>query len=587
MTIVEKNICLSRCAFLQHVACVLCLAVVMLVAMVACQDGDHGIAQRRFYYAKLDSALTRMNDCEADLLVRLRGMKQEATTKSGGELFFYCKQIASNYMYYIPDSAFVYIDRCSVMADENGRSDWKAEAEIMRSRVLILTGMLSEAREVLNRVSRMPLTASNRMDYCVEEINYWNDIAIYQNEERPSEKSMLYADSLLMLADSPNSPYNIYGRLFAAPEGGGDGFLADLTSFVDDMDPDSEWYGRLAIYAGVMTGLKGDMRDESLRYYVNGLCCDVRHVSRHMLMLPSVAAMALADGELEYATRFYNVTVSVQQAFPQRVHNSSGGLQSSMMRYHDQMMEKVNSDRRVSNILLAVVSTLAIVAAVSAVYNIKQFRRKSALNRELQTSMKQLEDSHAAMQQLVDELKKKDEELNGRNRELEESNAQLNEANYVKEEYIGGMFATCSEYLEKMSKFKQLINRKLKTGLQEDCVRLTESVDVRTNVELQELWAHFDDVFLNLFPDFVNQFNTLLQPDKRIVLRSGERMNTDLRIYALIRLGINSSVKIGRILGISSQTVYNATMKIRSRAANPDEDFNSSVRNLKGVEAKG
>lgn len=585
MNVIEKNIRPCRRAFL-HVAGVLCLAAILLASMTACRDNDEGIAQRRSYYARLDSALTQMEDNEANLRVRLGGMKQEARTKSGGELYFYYKQIANSYTYYIPDSALVYIGRCSSVADESGRADWKAEAEIMRSKILVLTGMLTDARNTLDAIGRMPLTESMRKDYYVEEINYWNDFAIYQNKPRPTTESMLYADSLLMLADSPTSPYNIYGRLFAEPLGKGDSFLADLMTFVDNMNHDNEWYWRLALYAGVMAGTHDGMRNESLKYYVDGLCCEARNVSNHMLMLPSVASMALADGELEYATRFYNATVSVQQDFPQRVHNSNGGLQASLMHYHDYMMESVTADRRISNVLLVVVSMLAIVAVVSAVYNIMQFRRKSALNRELQTSMEQLEGSHAAMQQLIDELKKKDGELNDRNRELEQYNVQLNEANYVKEEYIGSMFATCSEYLEKISKLKLLINRKLKTGLYEDCLRLTDSVDVRANGDLQDLWARFDDVFLNLFPDFVNQFNTLLQPDKRIVMRNGERMNTDLRIYALIRLGINSSVKIGRILGISSQTVYNATMKMRSRAANPDEDFSASVRNLKGIDTQ-
>ena len=584
MNIIEKNIYqTNRRSFLQHVIGVLCLAVVLLTSITACQDSDEGIAQRRLYYAKLDSALAQKKSNEDALLVRLDGMKQEARTKSGGELYFYYKQIASSYMYYIPDSALAYFDKCSKLADQSGRADWKTEAEVMRSKVFVLTGMLNDARNSLDAVSRMPLTESTRKDYYVEEINYWNDLAIYQDVERPSKGSMLYADSLLALDASPTSPYNIYGRLFAAPLGQGDTFLSDLMAFVDNMNHDNEWYGRLAVYAGVMTGTRDSLRNESLKYYVEGLCCELRNVSNYLLMLPSVANMALADGELEYATRFYDATITAQQAFPQRVHNSNGGLQSSLMRYHDYMMDSVMQDRHVSNVLLVVVSTLAIIAAVSAAYNIKQFRRKSALNRELQTSMDELKDSHAAMQQLIDELKKKDVELNDRNRELEQYNVQLNEANYVKEEYIGSMFAMCSEYLDKISKFKLLVNRKLKAGQYEDCLRLTDSVDVRANGELQDLWARFDDVFLNLFPDFVNQFNTLLQPDKRIVVRSGERMNTDLRIYALIRLGINSSVKIGRILGISSQTVYNATMKMRSRAANPDADFSAAVRSLKGI----
>ena len=98
--------------------------------------------------------------------------------------------------------------------------------------------------------------------------------------------------------------------------------------------------------------------------------------------------------------------------------------------------------------------------------------------------------------------------------------------------------------------------------------------------EQHELWAKFDDIFLRLFPDFVEQFNELLRPEERITLRQGEKLNTDLRIYAMVRLGISSSTKIAKILGLSTQSVYNARQKMRARATLSDEEFAARVRRL-------
>ncbi|MBR5068001.1 MAG: hypothetical protein IKX25_01230, partial [Bacteroidales bacterium] len=98
--------------------------------------------------------------------------------------------------------------------------------------------------------------------------------------------------------------------------------------------------------------------------------------------------------------------------------------------------------------------------------------------------------------------------------------------------------------------------------------------------EQHELWAKFDDIFLRIFPDFVEQFNALLRPEERIALRQGEKLNTDLRIYAMVRLGINNSTKIAKILGLSTQSVYNARQKMRARANESDEEFAVRVRRL-------
>ena len=101
-----------------------------------------------------------------------------------------------------------------------------------------------------------------------------------------------------------------------------------------------------------------------------------------------------------------------------------------------------------------------------------------------------------------------------------------------------------------------------------------------SHTELKELYANFDRIFLQIYPDFVKDFNTLLKPDEQIVLKRGEILNTELRIYALVRLGLNDSVKISRFLHCSVQTVYNTRQRIRNKAIIPKEDFAAAVQSL-------
>jgi hypothetical protein len=168
------------------------------------------------------------------------------------------------------------------------------------------------------------------------------------------------------------------------------------------------------------------------------------------------------------------------------------------------------------------------------------------------------------------------EDLKAMNENLNAVNNKLSEANCVKEEYIGYLFTMCSSYINKLEDFRVKVNRKLKTGQADDLYRITRSSSLVAD-EMKEFNKNFDTVFLNLYPDFVREFNSLLQDGEQITLKEGELLTPELRIFALIRLGINDSVKIASFLRYSVQTVYNYRLKTRNKAAVPKEEFSTAV----------
>ena len=165
------------------------------------------------------------------------------------------------------------------------------------------------------------------------------------------------------------------------------------------------------------------------------------------------------------------------------------------------------------------------------------------------------------------------------NVELTEVNDRLAESNLIKEEYVGQMFSICSEYINKIDSFRKEVARKLKSGQSDALLKSVTSTSM-VQSELKEFYRLFDSIFLNIFPNFVNDFNELLRPEERITLADGDLLNTPLRIYALVRLGINDSVKIAALLHCSSQTVYNNRLRIRNKAIVPKEDFADTVRTI-------
>ena len=125
-----------------------------------------------------------------------------------------------------------------------------------------------------------------------------------------------------------------------------------------------------------------------------------------------------------------------------------------------------------------------------------------------------------------------------------------------------------------------MVNKKISAGQMEELLKMVRSREV-LDTGLKELYDNFDTAFLHLFPDFVDKFNDLLQPEERIVLRKGELLNTELRIFALIRLGIDDSSQIAEFLRYSVNTIYNYRAKVKNKARISREDFEMRLMQIR------
>ena len=123
------------------------------------------------------------------------------------------------------------------------------------------------------------------------------------------------------------------------------------------------------------------------------------------------------------------------------------------------------------------------------------------------------------------------------------------------------------------------IRKKLKQGKTDELLKEL-SITTRAEDELEAFYHTFDTTFLSLYPDFVEAFNGLLREDERIVLKKGELLNTELRIFALVRLGIEDSTRIANLLHYSVSTIYNYKVKMRNKAAGDREHFEENVKTI-------
>lgn len=176
------------------------------------------------------------------------------------------------------------------------------------------------------------------------------------------------------------------------------------------------------------------------------------------------------------------------------------------------------------------------------------------------------------------QTKDSNEQLRKLNAELHDYVILLQETNEIKDSYLGRYLNMCSDYIDGLDRYRSSLR---KTGKEGGDVMAALKSKAFMEAELEEFYTQFDATFLDLFPDFIPQVNELLQEDKRISYKPKERLlSTELRVLALIRLGVNDSARIAQFLRRSVSTIYNYRVKMRNAAKVDREEFENRLMKI-------
>ncbi|MFS2646889.1 DUF6377 domain-containing protein [Parabacteroides distasonis] len=211
------------------------------------------------------------------------------------------------------------------------------------------------------------------------------------------------------------------------------------------------------------------------------------------------------------------------------------------------------------------ISLLTLFLILSLAYVYRQMRKISAIREELVNT-------NACLVKL-------NREISETNDLLQERNIQLSESNHIKEEYIAHFLDLCSTYINKLEDYQKSLQKKAMNKQLDELFKMLRSTRMVEN-EVEALYVNFDRIFLGLYPTFVKDFNALLQPEERIVLKSEDLLNKELRIFALMRLGVTDSVRIAAFLRCSLSTIYNYRTKVRNKALVPRDEFEGWVMRI-------
>jgi tetratricopeptide (TPR) repeat protein len=478
------------------------------------------------------------------------------------------------YKSYIHDSAYVYCKRLNTTArllDDQHKINL---SKVKMGFVLISAGMFKEGLDTLKLVNVRQLNPREKYEYLFLQARSHFDLADYDKitdyYRRYNQIGLNYCDSIIS-STAPKS----YERLSA--EGLKAIRIQDYlrsANIYEEILKIRQSYQDSAINLSCLSFTYFELKKSQmgLENLLKAAIIDNTHSTKEGVALTNLANYLYQQGDIKTAFSYINYAIDDANFYGARhreaqISNIMPIIQS----------EKVNGIEKQKTMLTVYASTITLLVIIVFIFTFITLRQLQ----KLRIADRIIIQKNADLNQANDSLTTVNGQLDKSNRSLSRINTKLDEANLIKDEYIGNFFNIHSDYIEKIDKLKRSIEKNIREKSYDDISLILKRLN--TGFERENLSHSFDKVFLNLFPNFVNDFNELFIADYRIELPHQHLLNTELRIFALIRLGIDENETIAKILNYSVNTIYTYKTKVKNRSFIPNDEFEEKIMHIKAV----
>lgn len=531
--------------------------------------------------ATLDSILVQTGELASQKELKIAQLKKKLSNAANlEEEFWINKMLYDESFVFNADSAMKYVDRNIQIATELKKKDWQDEWLINRSFMFAATGLLKEAGEVLEKVDSTSLSDGLKLSYYYQRSYLYSHLGQYMGDQKQVNNKYYNefenANKHMLTLVRPKDPLYWWCVASCNELSPGDSLFSALENVVLSSHHNTRLDAMNAYGLSNMYKRLGD-KEKTMIYLIYSAMADLRVCNRDIASLQELSSLLYDTGDIDRAYAYMNYCLKAALLYPNRVRiiNISTELDKIYANYQQRDIRWRNSLQN----YLYVVTFFSIILVLALIVLYRQTKKLRKSRTELDSANHSLNQHVVELSQMHKQLALANQELQNLNELLRSANQKLQESNDVKEEYIGYVFSICSNYISKLDEYRKNINRKLKTGQFEEARQLTDNSSLTQN-ELKDFYANFDAIFLRVYPDFVADLNSLLRPEEQILLKDASELNTEVRIYALVRLGINDSVKIADFLHCSPQTVYNHRLRMRNKAIIPKDKFAEAVRLL-------
>lgn len=480
--------------------------------------------------------------------------------------YFITNKIIDEYQYYSFDKALLFTEKNLEIAKKLNDQYKITESQLKLSRLLTDSGRYKESLDILKSIKRAHLNDNLLNIYYFVHKEAYSGLNFYtmvkNSKLEYSDLYNKYQDSLskrIGLTSKDNlalleKKYRDERNIIKA--------LEINTQRLKNCKIGTRDYSMVTFERSILYKFQSDVNNQK-KYLILSAISDIKSNVKDNASLTELAMILYSEKDIDQAHQFISFSMEDAKFYNSQLRyvNISNILTSITKAYDLRSSEQKFKLKS----FLILISFLGLLLLVVVIYVYKQNKKVSLARNHLKVANKQLNSLN--------------KQLNLNNEDLSNLYKLLSKSNEVKVHYIGTFLNLYSEYIDKLDVYRKLVTKYIVTNKSNDLLELTKSKQV-IDTELKLFYKNFDESFLQIYPNFISEFNDLLKVEERIILKnSDEILNTELRIYALIRLGITNSSKISKILRYSVNTIYNYRVKIKNSAIDRDE-FENLVKKI-------
>ena len=518
------------------------IAITVIISLAtACSHGDNKLPDAHHLLPaeqlkRLNDAISHAGDYQRIKNSRLDAMKRRLyTSGTDSDRFRLAFHLSEQYRQVNSDSAlhFAYMAKSFATADS-----LRTRATFALANALSTAGLFLPAANTIDSIRHLKLLTDEKIEFWKSQRMLYSYMLAYVHghgtlTDRYRADYVACDDSLLAHLPKDDVFYRFIRGERMVAEGRMEQAKADLEKLMAELPHESNIYGMAAFQLAEVYKSKGDFRQYAANLTLAAES-DIKGCVREGLALPTLANWLYEHGDLDNAFRFINF--ALEDANTGNIRMRTVSIATLMPVIDEAYRTKINSSKNQMLVYLLIASSLFLIAACSLVGLIRGYRRMHANEKKLAASSKKLE------------------------------------------AYVGNFIGLCSNYASRLDQLIQLVTRKLSAGQGNDLLKLVSSGKF-SEKDNEEFYRLIDKALLDIFPDFTTSINTLLQPDKQIILSDEDPLTPELRIYAFVRLGVDQSTRIAQILNYSVNTVYSYRNRMRNRAIDRDS-FDADVARL-------
>ncbi|MDA6071501.1 DUF6377 domain-containing protein [Flavobacterium sp. AC] len=465
------------------------------------------------------------------------------------------QKLYTEYRKYKIDSALYFVMKNVKLSDSFNEADFRTNTVLQLANVYSASGRFLESEKLLKSIQTRTLSKEQKKTYFEFYIEFFEQYATNNPSKYYTKQIDVYRDSLLSVLDSQSSEYKVNLALRSINKQDYSAAKQNLEELFYSQDLKKSQYAMCAYILGNIS-MRNKQYAEGIDYYTLAAITDIETATKDQGAIQNLAIYNYYNGKIDLAYKY--AKSALEDAVFCNVKFRTLMMSEFYSIINAAYQKKAEKNKKQLQIYIASVSVLSVFLICLIFYIYRQMRRLSRVKKALSDSAQELQDLNS--------------EFQAANEQLKVFNEQLNESNNIKEEYIAQFFDICSSYINKMEDYRRKLYKKAVSRQFVDLTNILKSNDA-IDQELLELYQKFDSVFIKLYPEFTIDFNALLADGEKITLKEGEILTTELRIFALERLGIKDSDKIASFLRLSMSTIYNYRTKIRNKTSYSKEEF--------------